>query len=82
MRTTITLDDDIAATLQRLRKSRDFRFKELINDALRRGLKDMSTRPNRVPWFRTKSVWLGRVHLPITDNVAEAIAITEGESFK
>jgi hypothetical protein len=33
MRTTITLDDDIAAALQGLQKGRDLAMNELINDA-------------------------------------------------
>ena len=82
MQTTITLDDDIAAALQRLQKSRDLAMNELINDVLRRGLKEMSTRRKHTQSFRTKSVSLVRVHLPIVDNVAEAVAIAEGGSFK
>jgi hypothetical protein len=31
MRTTLTIDDDIAAVLERLRKSRDASLKQLIN---------------------------------------------------
>ena len=82
MRTTLTLDDDVTAALQRLRKARDLGLKELINDALRRGLKEMSARSKRTQSFRTKSVGLGRVHLVSIDNVAEALAVAEAESFK
>jgi metal-responsive CopG/Arc/MetJ family transcriptional regulator len=82
MRTTITLDDDVAAALERLRKTRDASLKELINDALRRGLKDMSARPKRSQSFRTMSVALGHVRLASIDNVGEALALAEIESFK
>jgi Ribbon-helix-helix protein, copG family len=82
MRTTLTLDDDVAATLERLRKNSDSGLKELINDALRRGLKDMGARPKRIQPFRTKSVALGRVRLASIDNVGEALALAEAESFK
>ncbi len=82
MRTTLTLDDDVAAALERLRKTRDSGLKELINDALRRGLKEMSARPKRTQSFRTKSVGLGRVRLASVDNIGEALAIAEAESFK
>jgi len=34
MRTTLTLEDDVAAVLERLRKSRNVSMKDLINDAL------------------------------------------------
>ena len=58
MRTTLTLDDDVAAALEQLRKSRNVSLKDLINDALRRGLKDMSNRIKRRELFRTRSVTL------------------------
>jgi hypothetical protein len=82
MRTTLTLDDDVAAALERLRKARDMGLKELVNDVLRRGLNDMSAPPKTREPFRTHSVALGRARLPNIDNVAEALAIAEGESFK
>jgi hypothetical protein len=82
MRTTLSLDDDVAATLERLRKGRDSGLKELINEALRRGLKDMSARPKRSQAFHTRSVALGRVRLASIDNVGEALALAEVESFK
>jgi hypothetical protein len=37
MRTTLTLDDDVAAALERLRRSRRIGLKRLVNEALRRG---------------------------------------------
>ena len=82
MRTTLTLDDDVAATLERMRRARDASLKELINEALRRGLQEMSARPKRRGQFRTKSVALGRVRIGSIDNVAEALAIAEGEAFR
>lgn len=82
MRTTLTIDDDVAAVLERLRKSRDESLKQLINEALRRGLKDMSSRAKPREEFRTRSVALGRLRISSIDNVAEALAAAEGESFK
>jgi hypothetical protein len=82
MRTTLTLDDDVAAALKRLRKTRDVGLKELINDVLRRGLQDLSAPPKRRELFRTRSVALGRARLSNVDNIGEALAIAEGESFK
>jgi len=38
MRTTLTLDDDVAALLKREERARGLSFKQLVNDALRRGL--------------------------------------------
>jgi Ribbon-helix-helix protein, copG family len=82
MRTTLTIDDDVAATLEQLRRSRDASLKDLINEALRRGLREMSTRAKRREPFRTRSVDLGKPLLPNIDNVAEVLAVVEGEAFK
>ena len=82
MRTTLTLDDDVAATLERLRRSRRISLKRLINEALRRGLDDMGRRRKPREAVRTRAVALGRVRIASIDNIGEALAIAEGESFK
>ena len=53
-----------------------------LNDALRRGLRDMNDPPKRRGSFRTQSVDLGRSKIGSIANVAEALAIAEGEGFK
>jgi hypothetical protein len=82
MRTTLSLDDDVAATLERMRRSRRITLKRLVNEALRRGLDDMGRRPRPREAIRTRAVALGRVRIPGIDNIGEALAIAEGESFK
>jgi hypothetical protein len=82
MRTTLTLDDDVAASLERLRKSRNKSLKELINDVLRRGLKDMGNRTKRRESLRTRSVALGKLRIASLDNIGEALAIAESEAYK
>ena len=82
MRTTITLDDDVAAILERLRRSRDVSLKDLVNEALRRGLKDMTARSKRRERLQTRSVALGRLRIAGVDNIGEALAIAEGEAYK
>ena len=83
MRTTLTLDDDVAVKLERLRESRRTSLKAVVNDALRLGLQGMekSTAPKTKP-FRTRSVSLGRCFFDNVDNVAEVIAIAEGEVYR
>ena len=78
MRTTLTLDDD--AVLERLRKSRDASLKDLVNEALRRGLRDMGGRTKRRERLRTRSVALGRLRIAGLDNIGEALALAEGEA--
>jgi hypothetical protein len=82
MRTTLSLDDDVAATLERMRRSRRVTLKRLVNEALRRGLDDMSRRRRPRVAIRTRAVALGRVRIPGIDNIGEALAIAEGESFR
>ena len=82
MRTTLTLDDDVAAAIERLRRARDANLKDIVNDALRKGLSEMTARPkHRVP-FRTHVVELGKSRMPSIDNISESLAVAEGEAFK
>jgi hypothetical protein len=82
MRTTITLDDDVAASLKRLEKRRGVKFKALVNEALREGIKSLAAPPRKRGQFRTRSVDLGSCRAANVDNVAEVLAVAEGESFK
>jgi hypothetical protein len=81
-RTTLTLDDDVAATLERLQRSHRISLKRLINEALRRGLDDMGRRRRPREAIGTRGVALGRVRIASFDNIGEALAIAEGEGFK
>jgi hypothetical protein len=51
MRTTVTLDQDVAAKLRLLARERGVSFKAALNDAVRAGLggEGRSVRPYRVP---------------------------------
>jgi hypothetical protein len=50
MRTTVTLDDDVAAKLRAAARERDVSFKVALNDAVRAGLGEAGrARPYRVP---------------------------------
>jgi len=51
MRTTVTLDDDVAAKLKRLTRSRGISFKEALNSTVRRGFErgDAKPRPYSLP---------------------------------
>ena len=81
MRTTLTIDEDVAVQLKRLRRQHDVNFKELVNEALRRGLRDMSAVPQRRKALRTRAFDMGEPLINI-DNVAEALAHLEDEGFK
>lgn len=82
MRTTLSLDDDVAAQLVQLRTRGDRSFKQIVNEALRAGLSQLDQqRPERRgPYTRTVS--LGRPRLPDVDDVSEALALAEGEHHR
>ena len=52
MRTTLTLDDDLADALKQQAKLLDVPFKQVVNDTLRRGLAPES--PEDRPVFRVR----------------------------
>ncbi len=52
MRTTLTLDDDLAATLKERARLMDQSFKQVVNDTLRRGLSPGTADPQ--PTYRVK----------------------------
>ena len=53
VRTTVTLDEDVAAALQRLSQERGVSFKEVVNSTLRAGLHEgRRAKPYRVPTRR------------------------------
>lgn len=82
MRTTLTIDEDVAIVLERVRKQRDISLKDVVNDALRRGLKDMSVRPKRRKIIRTEGLDLGRPILPNVDKIHDVLVFAEGEGYK
>jgi len=82
MRTTLTIDDDVAAALERLRKRRDVSFRDIVNDALRRGLRDLDKPGKRATLYRTRSVDLGGSRIGSLDNIGEVLALIEGEDHK
>ena len=82
MRTTLTIDDDVAAALDRIRKTRKLSFKALVNEVLRQGLNEMSRPPRRGKPYKTRAVSLGACLVGSLDDISEALAIAEGEDFK
>jgi hypothetical protein len=82
VRTTLTIDDDVAVELERLRRARDASLKDVVNEALRRGVRDMAEPPKRKKPFRTKSFDCGRLLIDSIDNIWEVLDQIEGEKFR
>ena len=82
MRTTLTLDDDVAATLERVREKGGLSLKEAVNAALRRGLQAIEEPEELRPRYQTPTSSLGRCLVGTLDDVGEALAVAEGEDFR
>ena len=72
MRTTVTLADDVAAAVRRLRQERNLGLSEALNELARAG---MRRRPERRP-FRQRSRAIG-ISIDVTD-VADALEQLDG----
>jgi hypothetical protein len=81
MRTTLTLDDDVAAAIETLRRERGMTLRQAVNEALRLGLAELS-RPRSRGRFRTKVRRLGACRISDLDDVAEALALAEGDAHR
>jgi len=82
MRTTLTLDDDVAARLRAAGRTERRPFKDLVNDALRRGLASLERPASPRRRFRTKGFDLGPSLVGSLDNVEEVLSRAEGEDHR
>jgi hypothetical protein len=78
VRTTLTLDPDVAIQLERIRRRRGVPLKRVVNDALREGLARLDE-PTSTDRFRTRTVSVGRLRLPNLDDVSAALEFAEGD---
>ena len=81
MRTTITLESDVAAALARLEKQEGMTAKEAVNTALREFVAKRSRRPKGAP-YTTPTDDLGKCRFGSLDDVGEALAHGEGDDFR
>ncbi len=77
MRTTITLDDDVAASLKQMEGFSS--FKEAVNATLRAGLNALQSPAHKAQTlYRVKPVKLG-IKVKNVDNIAEILELIEGD---
>ena len=81
MRTTLTLDRDVAARLRQLKKT-GLTFKELVNMALRAGLSDLESHEPASKGNYKIQACSGMPWRTDLDNVAQVIADSEGDQFR
>jgi hypothetical protein len=78
MRTTLTLDDDVAAKLKAESRRAGLPFKEVVNETLRRGLASRRA-TGRGQAFRVTARDLGGLRPGLSlDNIGELIEQAEG----
>jgi len=77
VRTTITLADDVAAAIEKLRRERGIGLSEAVNDLVRSGL---TVAPPPRP-FRQRTHDLGTDQLDVS-NVAEVIETLDGPAAR
>lgn len=82
MRTTVTLDQDVAAKLKAEARRSGKSFKQTINEAVRRGLVAPAQRKARKP-FRVRAHDLGELRAGLDlDNVSQLIERVEGRGSR
>lgn len=82
MRTTLTLDPDVAAQLKRTMRSRGETLKDTVNTALRAGLALLSTPPSAPRAFTVHPIDLGASLVGSLDNIEEVLSRVEGEQHR
>jgi hypothetical protein len=80
-RTTITLDDDVAAKLDEEIRKRGGHFKELVNELLRLGLNVRSELAAVEP-FKVRPRSLGKRQGLAHDNIGELLEQVEGPTHR
>ena len=81
MRTTLTLDPDVAAKAKKSAARMGKPFKNVINSALRIGLDEM-LKPAAARPYRTRPRPLGLRAGYSYDNISELLALAEGEDHR
>jgi hypothetical protein len=81
-RTTLTLDPDVATQLEQRRRQRGTTLKREVNELLRLGLSRASEPEAGARRFETKALPLGRPLVGSFDDIAEVIALAEGEDHR
>jgi hypothetical protein len=78
VRTTLTLDDDVAARLRAEARRTGRPFKQVVNECLRRGLLRPRRAAGRAP-FRVVARDLGALKPGLSlDNIGELLEVVEG----
>ena len=78
----MTLENDVAARLERLARTRRQSMKSLVNETLRAGLAQIDRPAGPRAPFRTTGLDLGVSRVGSLDDVAGVLARVEGETHR
>ena len=81
MRTTLTLDDDVAAMLRKLQEEEGKPFKDIVNDVLRLGMLRIESPNRELPHYSTPEIEAGPCRYPDLDNVSDVLSVAEREDY-
>ena len=82
MRTTLTLEKDVAARLDRIARTRRRPLKAVVNEALRAGLDALERPPAERSRAQTTGFHLGASLIGSLDNVEEVLSRVVGERHR
>jgi len=82
MRTTLTLDNDVSARLEREQRKSRMSFKALVNEVLRAGLDAREAPVSKRQSFHTVGFSLGPSLVGSLDNIEEVLSRAEGETHR
>jgi hypothetical protein len=78
VRTTLTLDEDVAVALERRRREHNHSLKQEVNDLLRLGLTYVDAQAAEQPRFRVQPFDAGGLLIDV-DDVSAALDRAEGQ---
>ena len=82
MRTTLTLDSDVASRLEKTARRQKRPLKAVVNDALRAGLEALDRPTARRERFQTSGLDLGPSLVGSLDDIEGVLARVEGDAHR
>jgi hypothetical protein len=81
MRTTLTIDDDVASMLDTVRSAKKLTLRDAINQALRVGLAQALERKPPEHHYKARLLEASGCRLPNLDKISEILASAEGDHY-
>jgi hypothetical protein len=82
MRTTLTIDDDVAAAIERRRHGLNHSLKQEVNELLRAGLIHVEEERPKARPFHVEPLDIGKPLVDNFDDISAVLAIAEGEGHR